>query len=262
MRAREDQVRELIEEIERTVKSMGAPYIWGTYYQYQTPKNRVRYGHEDWDRQRIEAEIQKYCGIQRSFLQRTLRILEGPEVAAFFEAQAEGADGFLRSAPDLGKALGATHRLLNGVQVGTVDHGRWGRYPTMLDFSTFLHGMGDLLSYLKGYRPSEGQIEKYHCQKCGRMGVKLWRYTHDGSEGLCSFHATDQAGLRDEIDEVGKMGMKILPEDEYEERSDQIYNPEQGSNMLPWVPCPVEGTWGYSSVPPEACRWWRELPTR
>jgi hypothetical protein len=200
--------------------------------------------------------------MQWRFLQRILRTLEGRGVAEFFAAQAEGADGFLQSAPDLEKALETARRLLKGVQVGTVDHGRWSRYPTMLDFSTFLHGMGDLISYLKGYKLSEEQAQKYHCKKCGRMGVKLWRYIHDGSEGLCSLHATQQAGLEDLVGDDGKMGVKVLPDDEYEERSDQIYSSKQGSNMLPWVPCPSYGTWGYSSVPAEACRWWRELPTR
>lgn len=44
--------------------------------------------------------------------------------------------------------------------------------------------------------------------------------------------------------------------------SDQIYNPKAGQNLMPWVPTEDGFTWGYTSVPPDAVDWWRNLPTR
>jgi hypothetical protein len=99
-------------------------------------------------------------------------------------------------------------------------------------------------------------MEKYSCSYCGTSGVKLWRAIHSGEEAWCARCATRQAGLPDDIDDDGRrfsMGQK----------SDQVYSPELGLNLLPYVPTPDgSGTWGYSSVPEAGVWWWRNLPTR
>ena len=71
---------------------------------------------------------------------------------------------------------------------------------------------------------------------------------------------TAQAGLLDMIDDEGRIPSRYGGR--LDGKSDQIYSPEQGINLLPWVPTPDGETWGYTSVPPEACAWWRALPTR
>lgn len=94
----------------------------------------------------------------------------------------------------------------------------------------------------------------YRCSKCARHGCKLWREYQtfaDHTLLLCC----DCAGRAERIKltdidaegyRVGKYG-----------RTDQI------GWFVPAVPT-VEGDtfWGYTSVPPEGCEWWRRLPTR
>jgi len=115
---------------------------------------------------------------------------------------------------------------------------------------------------LKGYRLSDSQRDIYFCHKCGRTGVKLWRRTHifgDSVKGWCSFCAMEQAGYADTVDSEGRNH-----EGEYSgpRGSDQIYSSKQGVGLAPWVPCPHDGTWGYTSVPAEGCLWWKTIPTR
>lgn len=46
-------------------------------------------------------------------------------------------------------------------------------------------------------------------------------------------------------------------------KSDQIYNPARGPNLLPAVPCDYGSSfWGYTSVPDDGVEWWRALPLR
>lgn len=108
---------------------------------------------------------------------------------------------------------------------------------------------------LRGYELFESVRATYVCSHCSASGVKLWRSIGDGNEKWCSACACKQAGLPDTIDTDGRI------EGEHG-ASDQIYNPEKGLNLLPCVPCIDEGTWGYTSVPPEGVLWWRTLPTR
>lgn len=86
-------------------------------------------------------------------------------------------------------------------------------------------------------------------------GVKLWRGIGSAQEAWCATCGMAQAGLPDTLDVEGKH------ETDYG-RTDQIYSPKLGQSLLPWVPAPDGETWGYTSVPPEGCEWWRTLPTR
>lgn len=116
--------------------------------------------------------------------------------------------------------------------------------------------MAEAVGYLRGYQLRDDTVSEYVCGDCGARGVKLWRAVHDSSRGWCSKCGTAQAGLPDEIDSDGRHPSK------FGGMSDQIYNPEQGTSLLPFVPAPDGETWGYTSVPSEGCLWWRHLPTR
>lgn len=118
--------------------------------------------------------------------------------------------------------------------------------------------MSEALGLLRGYEPSEEVLAKYRCTFCGISGVKLWRAVHSAEEAWCCKCGTAQAGLPDTINENGKLASSVMDG----QLTDQIYSPHQGCNLLPWVPCVDGGTWGYTSVPPEGCEWWRNLPTR
>ena len=112
-----------------------------------------------------------------------------------------------------------------------------------------------VLGLLRGYALPEEVLQSYFCKTCDIEGVKLWRGIHSSCEGWCAKCACAQAGLPDDIDEEGRrMGTYGT--------SDQIYSPLKGLSLLPWVPAPDGGTWGYTSVPPEGVEWWRALPTR
>jgi hypothetical protein len=115
------------------------------------------------------------------------------------------------------------------------------------------------LGLLKGYSLPKDVLDAYVCTHCGAAGVKLWRSVGYADEAWCCACAAAQAGLPDTADAAGRW---ISDYGDAAGRSDQIYNPAQGQNLLPWVPAPDGGTWGYTSVPPEGCHWWRALPTR
>ncbi|MFC1638019.1 hypothetical protein ACFL2R_01205 [Patescibacteria group bacterium] len=94
----------------------------------------------------------------------------------------------------------------------------------------------------------------YNCDQCGALGVKLWREYQtfaDCTELLCADCAAkdqneDISTMQSDGRYMGKYGM-----------SDQI------GGMMPAVPVEDEDTyWGYTSVPPEGCVWWRNLPNR
>mgnify|MGYP001610690564 CR=1 FL=1 len=44
-------------------------------------------------------------------------------------------------------------------------------------------------------------------------------------------------------------------------RTDQIYSPDKGTCLLPWVPDADGSTWCYGSIPADGVAWWRALPT-
>jgi hypothetical protein len=125
--------------------------------------------------------------------------------------------------------------------------------------SDLLYAISNALGFLRGYLLPKDVLDAYRCTFCGKSGVKLWRAIHSAREAWCSACGTAQAGLADTVDDQGKIesGLGLGYG-----RSDQIYSSQQGDNLLPYVPTPDGETWGYTSVPPEGCHWWRSLPTR
>lgn len=95
--------------------------------------------------------------------------------------------------------------------------------------------------------------EEYRCTGCGVHGCKLWRpyQTFRAELRCCDCAGKDQEKDTSEIDAEGK----IPTERNY--RTDQI------GWLVPAVPA-EDGSafWGYTSVPPAGCAWWRRLPTR
>ena len=85
----------------------------------------------------------------------------------------------------------------------------------------------------------------YRCSECGVRGVKLWRPPNCGSPLKCARCLTDKP-----IDAEG------LNEGEFG-KSDQV------GWYLPAVPTTEgpESYWGYTSVPDDRVKWWKELPT-
>lgn len=82
----------------------------------------------------------------------------------------------------------------------------------------------------------------YICSKCGVSGVKLWRQYQtiaSAIELLCvdCAEADQKKKLNPGCDQIGW--------------------------LVPAVPVDGEPTyWGYTSVPPEGCKWWYDLPMR
>ena len=124
-------------------------------------------------------------------------------------------------------------------------------YHDMIEQAALAYG------FLLGLGLPQGVQIKYKCHVCGKTGVKLWRMASSSCiEGYCSKCGMAQAGYPDTIDENGRNN-----EGDYSP-SDQIYNASQGANLVPWVIDESGDTWGYTSVPPEGCAWWKSLPTR
>ena len=93
----------------------------------------------------------------------------------------------------------------------------------------------------------------YRCKRCGVHGVKLWREANlifaDHVVLLCAACLCRRAKCSvARVDAAGRIDSDFG-------RTDQI------GGFLPAVPVP-DGTtfWGYTSVPDDGCRWWRELP--
>jgi len=134
------------------------------------------------------------------------------------------------------------------------------RNPDDLYKSNLMEVVGRALGFLRGYELPKNVLSKYKCSFCGASHVKLWRGIGSAQEAWCSKCAMAQAGFHDTIDDEG---MHIAEfSGRADGRSDQIYNSKKGQNLLPWVPAPDGETWGYTSVPPEGCEWWRAVPTR
>ena len=93
----------------------------------------------------------------------------------------------------------------------------------------------------------------YVCDECGKTHVKLWReyqtfLNHQVLRcGDCALRNQNKEGpINQEGKRLDKLGMM----------TDQI------GWLVPAVPTEENDTfWGYTSVPPEGCKWWRELPT-
>jgi hypothetical protein len=101
----------------------------------------------------------------------------------------------------------------------------------------------------------------YKCAKCGASGCKLWRESYvflNHVELHCAPCAAKAEGGRDisSLNADGKIQWRPFETAKYTVPTDQI------GNMVPAVPTEDGETfWGYTSVPPEGVRWWRELPS-
>ena len=95
----------------------------------------------------------------------------------------------------------------------------------------------------------------YQCGACGVSNCKLWRDYMTRLDELtlwcCNCAAKDQDTHVGSMTEEGK------------------YLGEQGTltdcigDLVPAIPVEPNNTyWGYSSVPPRGCAWWRNLPNR
>lgn len=98
----------------------------------------------------------------------------------------------------------------------------------------------------------------YVCSECGVHTVKLWREIHSGKVLRCVECACKHVGID---------AQKVTPEGKYDNEEtgwcDQLYSSKTGRNLLPAVPDDTWTTfWGYTSVPPDGCAWWRYLPLR
>tara|TARA_R110002110_G_scaffold26350_10_gene97010 strand:+ start:437 stop:745 length:309 start_codon:yes stop_codon:yes gene_type:complete len=95
----------------------------------------------------------------------------------------------------------------------------------------------------------------YFCRKCDTNGVKLWRVSHSFSvDLLCGSCALEETGKEGPINPDG---YRIS---EYG-RTDQI------GWRVPAIPDPLppresHSYWGYTSVPEEGVKWWRDLPVK
>lgn len=93
----------------------------------------------------------------------------------------------------------------------------------------------------------------YVCCKCGARNCKLWReymVTLDQVE----LHCAPCAGKKENRDVSG-----ITPDGFIESRwgpTDQI-----GGMMPAALTAEGDTFWGYTSVPPDRVKWWRELPS-
>lgn len=94
----------------------------------------------------------------------------------------------------------------------------------------------------------------YKCSKCGATGCKLWRDYQtflEYQDLVCAKCAAGEQGK--DISTIDDKGFRKI---EHGMRTDQI------GWRVPAVPT-VEGDtfWGYTSIPPDGCAWWVNLPT-
>lgn len=115
------------------------------------------------------------------------------------------------------------------------------------------------LGLLRGYELPLEVLAKYKCSVCDISGVKLWRPVNSSEQAWCAKCGMAQAGLSETINDDGTHVVNRIRDSG--RWSDQIYNPTQGQNLIPWVPTSEGFSWGYGCVPPEGCVWWRSLPT-
>lgn len=103
-----------------------------------------------------------------------------------------------------------------------------------------------LFDYTLGTAP-----KAYKCSQCGVTHVKMWRaYMSFDSSLFCARCAALHTGK--DISSINANG--ILKSDLGE--GDQI------GHLIPAVPTEHgKSYWGYTAVPPEAVKWWQDLPT-
>jgi hypothetical protein len=114
--------------------------------------------------------------------------------------------------------------------------------------------VGEALAYLRSYDLPDAVLADYRCGQCGLSGVKLWReYStfYDKKDLRCAVCACAKYG--EDVSKIDSEGRSDFKGDGM--RSDSIHW------LVPCVPDTGGSVWGYTSVPPEACRWWKDLPT-
>ena len=95
--------------------------------------------------------------------------------------------------------------------------------------------------------------EGYVCTRCRSAGRKLWREYNTCADYTKLFCAACALKNQRKKGPVGEDGKRL---DNMGDRTDQI------GWLIPAVPTEDGATfWGYSSVPPAGCTWWRGLPT-
>lgn len=94
---------------------------------------------------------------------------------------------------------------------------------------------------------------EYKCSVCSATGCKLWRQYETFLEHLrlmCGPCALIDQEKKGPIDAEGRVSKK----------NDYLRTNQIGW-LVPAVPTPDGTFWGYSSVPPEGVKWWRDLPS-
>lgn len=109
------------------------------------------------------------------------------------------------------------------------------------------------------FRYWQGAPAGYACRSCGAHGVKLWR-EHNTSADYVTLACFDCAsaeqvakgrGAPTSLDGGGRMFDDVSP------RSDQFWG------RVPAVPTEDGETfWGYTSVPDDGVKWWKNLASR
>lgn len=90
----------------------------------------------------------------------------------------------------------------------------------------------------------------YVCSSCGAYGLKLWRESYvwlNDVRLLCCTCVGCEEG--EDVSTIDPDGVRVGKYD----RTDQI------GAWIPAVPTEDGSFWGYTSVPEDACRWWRNL---
>ena len=116
------------------------------------------------------------------------------------------------------------------------------------------------IKFVKDLRPPKSAFTvKYHCHKCKRENLKLWRGVHghpdkDGNELLC---ATCLAPGK-KVDDKGQ-----AVSDDWHDATGRAFPGSESDQINGWLPAvPTQDTfWGYSSVPSQDVEWWQALPT-
>lgn len=91
--------------------------------------------------------------------------------------------------------------------------------------------------------------DEYHCGKCGKNNVRLWReYSCFNPDILC-FQCAETRGRRNHADEPNWQSP---------------FSRGEGDHIgwfVPYVPCEDgSGSWGYGGVPNAGVNWWYSLP--
>lgn len=145
------------------------------------------------------------------------------------------------------------------------------------------------------------KTKDYVCSICGKRNVKLWR-PYMGTSPLICAECAEKRQTPEEYEEciwkkesegyyTGKFTGRMLPLPKWKVDEEGFIPSYQGpgpdgqpeaitdqlivdlsdvstsyssknTTMIPALPDENSDFWGYTSVPEEVCKWWKELPTR